>query len=67
MCLNSIHFLFPFSSAQVAVEITVLDINDNPPVITVNGSTVVTEVHVSVGEGQASGQLVYVVVVRHPS
>ena len=61
--LNSLQSLLLFSSAQVTVNIVVLDINDNPPLITVDGSSNVTVVHVEVGEGQAPGQLVYVVVV----
>lgn len=54
---------FLLSSAQVTVLISVLDVNDNAPIITVNGSADVTTVTESIGEGQEPGQLVYVVVV----
>lgn len=56
-------FVYSYSSQQVTVDISVLDFNDNPPIITVNGSAAVESVTVEVGEGQSAGQLVYVVVV----
>ena len=50
----------------MTVEISVIDVNDNPPIIAVNGSTDISFVQVSVGEEQDPGQLVYVVVVSVP-
>ena len=58
--------MYVTSSAQVTVEISVIDVNDNPPIIAVNGSTDISFVQVSVGEEQDPGQLVYVVVVSVP-
>ena len=49
----------------MTVEISVLDVNDNAPIISVNGSNTVFTVHVSIGEMQEPGQLVYVVVVSY--
>ena len=50
----------------MTVQISVLDVNDNAPVILVNGSEA-TSVTVTIGEMQEPGQLVYVVVVNHQS
>ena len=59
------HYLF--RSQKVLVQVTIVDVNDNGPVIIVNGSVTETMVTRNLEEAQAPGQLIFVIDVRTDS